>query len=131
MNIVDSSGWLEYFADGPNAEFFAAAIEDTPRLVVPSISIYEVFKRVLQQRGEGDALQAVAAMTQGRLVDLDISLALCAAKVSVELGLPMADSIMLATARAHDATLWTQDADFEDIPAVRYVEKESGLGRAS
>jgi predicted nucleic acid-binding protein len=127
MNIVDSSGWLEYFADGPNAGFFAAAIEDTPQLVVPSISIYEVFKRVLQQRGEGDALQAIAVMTQGRLVDLDISLALSAAKFSVELGLPMADSIMLATARAHDATLWTQDADFEGIPAVRYTEKRSGL----
>jgi predicted nucleic acid-binding protein len=127
MNIVDSSGWLEYFADGPNAGFFAPAIEDTPQLVVPSISIYEVFKRVLQQRGEGDALQAIAVMTQGRLVDLDTSLALGAAKVSMELGLPMADSIMLATARAHNATLWTQDADFVGIPAVRYAEKKSGL----
>ena len=79
MNVVDSSGWLEYFADGPNAEFFAAAVERVSELVVPSISLYEVFKRVLQQRGEGAALQAVAAMQQGQVVDLDAAVALSAA----------------------------------------------------
>jgi len=123
MNVVDSSGWLEYFADGPNADFFAPAVEKVAELVVPSISIYEVFKRVLQQRDESDALQAVAVMQQGRVVDLDTAIALSAAKLSVELKLPMADSVMLATARAHKATLWTQDADFKDIEGVRYVEK--------
>ncbi len=123
MNVVDSSGWLEYFADGPNADFFAPAIEQVSELVVPSISLYEVFKRVLQQRGEGAALQAVAAMRQGQVVNLDTEMALSAAKVSVEFRLPMADSIMLATARAYNATLWTQDADFKGIDGVQYVEK--------
>jgi predicted nucleic acid-binding protein len=123
MNIVDSSGWLEYFADGPNADFFAPAIEDIETQLVPTISIYEVFKRVLQQRGEGDALQAIAIMAQARVVELDTTLALEAAKISVEEKLPMADSIILATARAYDATLWTQDADFEGVAGVEYVEK--------
>ena len=123
MNVVDSSGWLEYFADGPNADFFAQAIEAVSDLVVPTLSLYEVFKRVLQQRGEGDALQAVAVMIQGEVIDLDMDLALSAAKVSKELKLPMADSVMLATARAHDATLWTQDADFEEIAGVQYIAK--------
>ncbi len=123
MNVVDSSGWLEYFADGPNADFFAPAVEKVAELVVPSLSIYEVFKRVLQQRDEGDALQAVAVMQQGRVEDWDTAIALSAAKLSVKLKLPIADSVMLATARAHKATLWTQDADFKDIEGVRYVEK--------
>ena len=123
MNVVDSSGWLEYFADGPNANFFATAIEKAAELVVPTVSLYEVFKRVLQQRGEGDALQAVAVMRQGRLVELSEALALAAARVSADSGLPMADSIMLASARASGATLWTQDADFEDLPGVRYVPR--------
>ena len=123
MNVVDSSGWLEYFADGPNADFFAPAVENTVDLVVPTVSIYEVFKRVLQQRDEGEALQAVAVMQQGRVVDLDTDIALSAANLSVGQKLPMADSVILATARAHDATLWTQDADFEDIEGVEYVDK--------
>lgn len=123
MNVVDSSGWLEYFAEGPNAGFFAKAIEKTNELVVPTVSIYEVFKRVLQQRGEGDALQAVATMRQGRIVDLSEAIALAAARVSLQVGLPMADSIMLASASACEATLWTQDADFKDVPGVRYVAK--------
>jgi len=123
VNVVDSSGWLEYFADGPNADFFAPAIENTPELLVPSISLYEVFKRVLQQRGEGDALQAVAVMMQGKVVDLDADLALAASKLSVEFRLPMADSIMLATAFAHEATLWTQDVDLQGIQGAQYIAK--------
>ena len=123
MNVVDSSGWLEYFADGPTADFFATAIERTDELIIPTLSLYEVFKRVLQQKGEGEALQAIAVMRQGQVVDLDAPLALNAAKTSVELGLPMADSIMLATARYYGATLWTQDADFENIDGVRYIRK--------
>jgi predicted nucleic acid-binding protein len=124
MNVVDSSGWLEYFADGPNADFFAPVIENIADLVVPSVSLYEVFKRVLQQRSEGDALQAVATMMQGEVVDLDSRLALEAAKVSTEIRLPMADSVILATARMHNATLWTQDRDFEGLTGVEYVEKK-------
>jgi predicted nucleic acid-binding protein len=124
MNIVDSSGWLEYFADGPNADFFAPVIENIADLVVPSVSLYEVFKRVLQQRSEGDALQAVAAMMQGEVVDLDSRLALEAAKVSTEIRLPMADSVILATARMHNATLWTQDRDFEGLTGVEYIERK-------
>ena len=125
MNVVDSSGWLEYFADGPNADFFSAAIENVAELVVPSISVYEVFRRVLQQRDEGDALQAVAVMQQGATVALDTTMALSAAKLSVELRLPMADSIILATARARNATLWTQDVDFKNVEGAKYVEKQS------
>jgi predicted nucleic acid-binding protein len=123
MNVVDSSGWLEYFTDGPNADFFAPAVENTADLVVPTVSLYEVFKRVLQQRDEGEALQAVAVMQQGRVVDLDAAITLSAAKLSVDLKLPMAGSVLLATARMHDATLWTQDADFLNIEGVEYVEK--------
>ena len=123
MNVVDSSGWLEYLAAAPNADFFAGAIEATSELLVPTISLYEVFKRVLQQRDEGDALQAVALMQQGRVVDLSAPLSLSAAHLSVQHRLPMADSIMLATARVHEATLWTQDADFEGLPGVRFKAK--------
>ena len=123
MNVVDSSGWLEYFADGSNASFFAPAIEQVAELIVPSISLYEVFKRVLQQRGETDALQAVALMAQGRVIDLDQTLALHAAQLSASLRLPMADSIIFATAQAFNATLWTQDADFKEIVGVQYIEK--------
>lgn len=123
MNVVDSSGWLEYFADGPNAAFFTKAIEATAALVVPTVSLYEVFKRVLQQRGDGEAIQAVAVMQQGRMAELSGTLALAAARLSLDLRLPMADAIMLATARAWDATLWTQDADFATVPGVKYVAK--------
>jgi toxin FitB len=124
MNIVDSSGWLEYFADGANADFFAPAIENTAELVVPSICIYEVFKRICQQRSEDKALQAVAVMAQGRLVDLDVPLALNAARISIELSLPMADTVILAAARENSAIIWTQDADFARIEGVRYIPKK-------
>ena len=121
MNVVDSSGWLEYLADGPLAASFAEPLGDPAQLVVPSVSLYEVFKRVLQQRGEGDALQAIAVMLQGEVVDLDADLAMDAARLSLELRMPMADSIILATASAVDATLWTQDVHFRDVPNVRYI----------
>ncbi|MBT3343416.1 MAG: type II toxin-antitoxin system VapC family toxin [Gemmatimonadetes bacterium] len=123
MNVVDSSGWLEYFANGANADHFAPAIERQADLIVPSLSIYEVFKRILQQRAESEALQAVAAMQQGRVVDLSATLSLSAARLSLHHGLPMADSVILATARYYEATLWTQDADFEGIPGVEYFAK--------
>jgi predicted nucleic acid-binding protein len=121
MNVVDSSGWLEFFADGASAGFFAPPILRVAELVVPSISLYEVFKRVLQQRDESQALQAIALMQQGMVIDLTATLALAAAKLSADLNLPVADSIMLATTRAYGAILWTQDADFEGLPGVRYI----------
>ena len=124
MNVVDSSGWLEYFADEPKAGFFAPAIENTKELIVPAISLYAVFKRVYQQRGEGDALRASAQMTQGQVIDLDQALALRAAKLSLDKRLPMADSIIWATALAHGAILWTQDEHFKGLPAVQYIEKQ-------
>ena len=124
MNVVDSSGWLEFFADGPNARYFEAPIAETEQLIVPTISLLEVFKRVLQQRGENEALQAVAQMRQGRIVDLDATIALAAAQLGLVEKLPLADSVMLATASVHSAVLWTQDADFERIEGVRYFRKK-------
>jgi len=124
MNVIDSSGWLEYFADASNADFFAPAIEKTDELVVPTISIFEVFKRMRQQKGDEAALQAVTAMMQGQVIDLDSTLALSAAKLSGDLRIPMADSMILATAQAYNAELWTQDADLKGIEKVHYVEKK-------
>lgn len=124
MNVVDSSAWLEYFANGPNAPFFAPAIEKTDELLVPSLTLIEVLKRVLQQRDEGHALQAVAVMQQATVVDLDGHIALDAARISFNSKLPMADSIILATARAHGATVWTQDADFKNLPGVQYRQRK-------
>jgi len=123
MNVVDSCGWLEYFAGGRNAAFFAPAIEDTKKLLVPSISILEVFKRVLEQRGESPALRAAAQMQMGQVVSLDAALALLAARLGHELALPPADSVILATARAHDAVVWTQDEHFRGIGGVKCVGK--------
>ena len=124
MNVVDSSAWLEYLSDGPGAEYFAAPLEDTGNLIGPTICIYEVFKAVLQQRGEDAALETVALMKQGATTNLDDDLALQAAKVSLEYKIPMADSIILATTRAHEAVLWTQDQDFEHIENVKYFPKQ-------
>jgi predicted nucleic acid-binding protein len=124
MNVVDSSGWLEYFADGSNAEFFAPAIEDTKNLLVPVICIYEVFKRILQQSGVIEAQQHIGDMKLGQIIELDESLALSAAKLSVDLRLPMADSLILVTARANQATFWTQDEHFKDLDGVKYIKKK-------
>ena len=125
MNLVDSSAWLEYFADGPNAGFFAPAIESTADLAVSTINLYEVFKRVLQQRDETTAFRAVAAMQQGTLIEVGEPIALHAAQLSIQHKLPMADSLILATARSCGATLWTQDVDFEGIEGVRYRARRS------
>ena len=126
MNIIDSSGWLEYFAEGPNASFFSRPLQKTADLVVPTITIYEVFKVVLRQRNESDALQSVALMQQGSVVDLTLGISILAAKMSIERHLPMADSIILATAQLYGATIWTQDSDFKEIDGVRYVAKKNG-----
>ncbi len=125
MNIVDSSGWLEYFADTPQADVFAPAIENTEKLIVPSVSVYEVFKKVLREKGEDLALQATALMRQGQVVDLDCTIALQASRLSLHYKLPMADSIMLSSALHYKAVLWTQDADFQGIDSVKYFQKKS------
>lgn len=124
MNVVDSSAWLEYFADGPNARFFAPAIQDLKNLVVPSICVAEVFRRMMQQLGLDAALRAAAAMQEGTVISLDLGLAVDAGKIGVERKLPLADSIVFATARALGATLWTQDGDFEGLEDVRYRAKK-------
>ena len=124
MNLVDSSGWLEYFADGPNADFFAPAIEDTDHLLVSTINLYEVFKRVLQQKGENQALQAVALMHQGQVLEINAEIAIAAAKLSDQSKLPMADSLILTTAQTYNATLWTQDADFKGFAGIKYIMKK-------
>ena len=125
MNVVDSSGWLEFFLDGPNAPFFADALENTENLVVPTVSIYEVFKRVAQQCGEDEALHKVAAMHQATVADLTTPIALDAARLSLQLCLPMADCLILATAHAFGATLWTQDSDFDGVDGVKYQPRRS------
>ena len=124
MNIVDSSGWLAYFADEPNAQHFLIPLNDTAALVVPTVTIYEVFKVVLRESSENEALHAAVAMQKGTVVDLTSPLAIAASKLSLEHNLPMADSIILATAKEFDATLWTQDADFKNINGVKYFPKK-------
>jgi len=124
MNIVDSSGWLAYFADEPNAKHFISPLIDTDSLVVPTITLYEVFKVVLRESSENEALQATAAMLKGTVVDLTVPLAIAASKLSLEKGLPMADSIILTTAKAYDAILWTQDSDFKNMAGVKYFPKK-------
>lgn len=128
MNVVDSSAWLEYFADGPNASEFAGPIEAPGELVVPTLTLFEVFKRTHQLKGETTALEAVAVMMQGRVVGLTANLALDAARLSLDSGLAMADSIILATARAEDAVLWTQDAHFDGHRKVEFRAKRDPKG---
>ncbi len=123
MNVVDSSAWLAYFADEPTADFFAAAIEDSELLLVPSVCIHEVFKVILREKGEDDAFVAIAAMQQGTVVNLDSDLAMESAALGIEESLPFADSVIYATARKHSATLWTQDEHFTGKPGVQYQAK--------
>ena len=124
MNVVDSSGWIEYFSEEENAAFFTPPIRDTERLIVPTICMYEVFKRLLAERDEDSALLSVGLMTHGREVELDRNIALEAVHVSREFKLAMADSLILATARIFEATLWTQDEHFRNIKGVNYTEKK-------
>lgn len=123
MNVVDSCGWLEYFSDGPNADIFAEPILKTSALIVPTLSMYEVFKVALRERGEDAALQAIAIMKQGKEIELNSNLAIQAAKTSFDLKIPMADAIILTTARYYQALLWTQDDDFSGINGVKYFQK--------
>jgi predicted nucleic acid-binding protein len=123
MNLVDSCGWLEYLADGPNADFFAGPLEKQDNLLVPTICITEVFKRVLQQRGEDAALHAAALMQQGQVVDLDTTIAIEAARLGYKHTIPLADGVILATANLLKAVIWTQDSDFKGLKDVQYKKK--------
>ena len=123
MNVVDSSAWLSYFAGDNNAEEFAAAIEDVEKLLVPSITLIEVFKCIVRQRDENSALQGIAHMEQGKVVPLDSSLAIDAAVFGLKYKLPLADSIIYATGNKFSAVVWTQDADFKALPNVKYFPK--------
>ncbi|MGZ8217815.1 PIN domain-containing protein [Methylomagnum sp.] len=123
MNVLDSSGWIEYFQDGPNADRFAPVATDIAGLLVPSIVLHEVFKFFLRVRGEADARRIALAMRRGRVVPIDETLALSAAKLALEHRLAMADSLIYAAAQQYAATLWTQDDDFEHVPGVRYFPK--------
>ncbi|NLD37844.1 MAG: type II toxin-antitoxin system VapC family toxin [Desulfatiglans sp.] len=127
MNIVDSSGWLEFFSGGPNSKEFEIPLKDTSSLIVPVITIYEVFKVVLRERDENDALQIVASMQKGRVIELTTGIAINASRLSLKYSLPMADSIILSTALAYDCMIWTQDSDFKDIPNVIYYPKIKNL----
>ena len=127
MNVVDSSAWLEYFGDGPNAAVFAEAIESPSELAVPTLTVFEVFKRTRQLTDETTALKVIAVMLQGRVVELSATLAIDAARLSLEIGLAMTDAIILATARAEDAVLWTQDSHFKGLENVEFHEKQEKL----
>ena len=123
MNVVDSSCWLEYFAGSPVGESVAVVIEDIPSLVIPSITLYEVFKKLLVETNEDKALLAVAHMKQGRVIALDADLAIYSAKIGKDNKLAMADSIIYATSIKYDCELWTQDQHFKGLKQVRYFEK--------
>lgn len=123
MNIVDSSAWLSYFAGDANAEVFSTPIENIDKLIVPSITITEVFKYILRQRGENMALEAIAHIQQGKVVSLDSSLAIDAAKYGIDYKLPLADSIIYATGQKFGALIWTQDVDFKSLEGVKYYPK--------
>jgi toxin FitB len=123
MNIVDSSGWLEYFSGGANSEKFSAPLQNPSSLIVPVITIYEVFKVALRESGENEALQAVAAMQKGTIIDLTTSIAINASRLSLQYSLPVADSIILSTAQAYKCLIWTQDSDFVNLPGVKYFPK--------
>ena len=123
MNVVDSSAWLSYFAGDNNSEAFAKPIEAIEELLVPSITLTEVFKNILRQRGEEMAIEAIAHMEQGKVISLDNRLAVDAACFGVEYKLPLADSIIYATAQRYDAMLWTHDADFKGLEGVKFYAK--------
>ena len=125
MNIVDSSGWLEYFSGGANAEHFLTPLQESASLIVPTITLYEVFKVVLREAGENEALQAIAAMQKGTVVDLTASVAMNVAKLSMQHNLPMADSIILATAISYNCVIWTQDSDFKNLKQVKFFPKNA------
>ncbi|MBN2102873.1 type II toxin-antitoxin system VapC family toxin [bacterium] len=124
MNLVDSSGWLEYLTDGKNSEIFSKPLNNKEELIVPSIILYEVFKVILREKDENTALQVVATMQQCKVIELTSEIAIQAAKLSFEKKLPMADSIILSTGYLYNAVIWTQNADFKNITGVKYLPKK-------
>ncbi len=125
MNLVDSSGWLEYLADCKNAKFFAPAIENTDELIVSVVNIFEIYKKVLKERDENSAIQVIGLMQQAKVIDISPSIAIEAAKYSHQYKIPMADSLIYATAKMNDAIVWTQDVDFKNLDGVKYFKKNS------
>lgn len=123
MNLVDSSGWLEYLSDGKNADSFSTPLNDIENVIVPTICIYEVFRVVLREKGENEALQAVALMKQGNIVDLSFEISIQAARFSIDNKIPMADSIIYTTGQKYNAIIWTQDDDFKNLPGVKYFPR--------
>lgn len=124
MNLVDSSGWLEYFADGKNAGHFAPVVSNTEKLIVSTINIYEVYKKVISERDEDSALQAVAMMQQAKVIEVTASIAVQAAKTSYIFKLSMVDCLIYVMAREHNATIWTQDSHFKELEGVQYFKKK-------
>jgi len=125
VTLVDSSGWIEYFTNGPLADEFAPYLEDLQEVVTPTIVIFEVFRVIRRQRSEEEAIEAVAQMQKTTVVDLDQFLALTAADVSIEHGLAMADAIVFATAQVQDVQLVTADSDFEGLSGARVFTRKS------
>ena len=123
MNIIDSSFWLEYFAGTKAGDIVSDIVENTDELIVPAVTLYEVFKKLLLERNEDDALLAVGHMKQGKVIDFTEELSLSAARVSVDYKLPMADSIIYATNIKYNCTLWTQDHHFTGLTSVNYFKK--------
>jgi toxin FitB len=123
VNLVDSSAWLEYFAGGPNAKSFAKVIEDTDNLIISSINLYEVYRKVLTEKDEDHAIQVAGLMQQARVINVDSIISLSAAKISVEYKIPITESIIYSTSRLYEAVLWTMDVDFEGLTGVRYFKK--------
>jgi predicted nucleic acid-binding protein len=123
MNLVDSSGWLEYLTDSKNAKWFAPAIEKTDELIVSTINIYEIYKKVLSKKDENSAIQVIGLMQQAKVVDVNLRIAIQAAKLSYEQKVPMADSLIYITARQYNAIVWTQDIDFKNLKGVKFFKK--------
>lgn len=123
MNLVDSSGWLEHLADGKNAKLVTPAIEKTDELIVSTINIYEIYKKILLEKDENSAMQVIGLMQQAKVIEVNSTIAIQAAKLSYEQKIPMADSLIYMTAKQHSAIVWTQDVDFKDLDGVRYFKK--------
>lgn len=123
MNLVDSSGWLEYFSDGKNAKLFAPAIENNSELIVSAVNLYEVYKKIMTLKNENSAKEAIGTMMQAKVEEVSSSIALSAARLSLEFKIPMADSLIYATAQINNAIVWTQDYDFKDLKDVKFIKK--------
>jgi toxin FitB len=124
MNLVDSSGWLEFFSNGKQAHLFTPIIQNSEELIVSVINKYEVYKKLCLEFNTKQAANSMGAMYLGRLVEVTEEIALTASELSIEFHIPMADSLLLATARIENADFWTLDSHFKDIPGVKYFEKE-------